>query len=189
MIGNKLNIIFSDVAAQKITELPIMSQNLIFSFLGEFNNSNIECFKEVQELGNNLYEFKVNNSVNLIFAYENGKILVTDLDYNLRVKVNKAEQILRNYGREIDPKMAYERISNDKDIDILFSSNLIKVNKKAESLNLVFNIVFLIFGIIIGLYLLIAKKMTILPLVIFLTFVFPILHQLIRIRAKTKSSN
>jgi uncharacterized membrane protein len=189
MIDNKLNIVFSDIATQKIAELSFKAQEKIDLFFQLGNLSHLLNDKQVKKLSNDFYIYRVDNDTRIIFTIENDKVLITDLanqskEGNLYLPDPKTLE----YYQKIDPT-SVERILKlaEKEMEhrISLEKEILKREDYFEKIGLIFAIFLTVIGLIISTYLLFTTDKTAVSVIILLTTLLPTIWRLIT-KSKTR---
>lgn len=183
MTDNKLDIIFSDIATQKIAELSSKAQEKIDSFFQLSSPEKLVHYNQVKKLSNDFYMLRVDNETRVIFSIENNKVLITDIsNYSKEGNPYLPDPKTLEYYQKIDPT-AVERILKlaEKEMEhrILLEKEILKREDYFEKAGLLFALFLTVIGLIISVYLLIATDKTIVAVLILLTTLVPTLLRLI----------
>ena len=182
MTDNKLDIVFSDIATQKIAELSSKAQEKIDLFFQLANSEQLAHNNQVKKLSSDFYMFRVDNDTRVIFSIENNKILITDIsNYSKEGNLYLPDPKTLEYYQKIDPT-AVERIMKlaEKEMEqrISLEKEFLKRENYYEKIGLLFAIFLSLIGLTISAYLLFATDKTIVSVIILMTTLLPTIWRL-----------
>lgn len=189
MTDNKLEIVFSDIATQKIAELSSKAQEKIDSFFQQSNSEQLVNNNQVKKLSNDFYMFRVDNDTRVIFSIESNEVLITDIsNYSKEGNPYLPDPKTLEYYQKIDPT-AVERILKlaEKEMEhrISLEKEILKREVYFEKTGLLFAFFLTVIGLTISAYLLFATDKTVVSVVILLTTLLPTIWRLMT-KSKTR---
>lgn len=177
MTDNKLNIIFSDLATQKIAEMSSIAQEKIHSFFQLNSALTLKSNKNVKQLNNDFYTFRVDNENKVIFTFEDEQILITDIaNYSNESNLLLPDLKTLEYYRKIDPtavKRILKLAEKEREHRLMIEKEILKKEDQFEKIGLVFAVFLTVIGLAISLYLIFTTEKTTVSIIILLTTFLP----------------